>query len=88
MITSHWFREGPVQPEGYWICDYDGCGQHRGHHLQAEGQWLLPTHTFEPSRIRRSHCKPCGRHSRHTTHTPWTWPASDDTASNLPGSSK
>jgi hypothetical protein len=74
LITDHWFREGPINPDGtdgYWICER--CGQHRGDHLQAQGQWLLPLHTFAPQRIRPSHCKPCGRERRHTTHTPWTW---------------
>lgn len=75
LITAHWFREGPVQPDGsdgYWICDR--CGQHRGDHLQAEGHWLLPLHTFVPKRHWPSHCKPCGRHRRHTVHTPWMMP--------------
>ncbi|MFF6866687.1 hypothetical protein [Streptomyces ardesiacus] len=74
LITDHWFREGPVQPDGsdgYWICGR--CGQHRGDHLQAEGDWRKPLHTVVPMRIRPSHCKACGRHHRHTTHTPWTW---------------
>ncbi|MFE0207038.1 hypothetical protein [Streptomyces sp. NPDC058985] len=76
LITDHWFREGPVQPDGsdgYWICGYQGCGQHRGDHLQAEGDWLKPLHPVVPMRIRPSHCKACGRHHRHTTHVPWRW---------------
>lgn len=75
LITDHWFREGPVNPDGsdgYWICDR--CGQHRGDHLQAEGHWLKPLHSFTPqAHWRPTHCKTCGRERRHTTHTPWTW---------------
>jgi hypothetical protein len=77
LITAHWFREGPVRPDGsdgYWICGFNGCGQHRGDHVQAEGQWLLPLHAFVPQRHAPSRCKPCGRHRRHTAHTPWTLP--------------
>jgi len=75
LITDHWFREGPVQPDGsdgYWICDR--CGQHRGDHLQVEGHWLKPLHTFVPLvNYRPSYCRTCGRNHRHTTHTPWLW---------------
>jgi hypothetical protein len=76
LITDHWFREGPVQrdgSDGYWICGYQGCGQHRGYHLQAESDWTKPLHTFVKMQIRPKHCKACGREWRHTTHTPWTW---------------
>lgn len=76
MITDHWFREGPVQPDGsdgYWICDYNGCRQHRGDHIQVEGDWLKPLHQFVRQRNFPSHCKRCGRRQRHTTHTPWMW---------------
>lgn len=77
LITDHWFRAGPVRPDGtdgYWICDYQGCGQHRGDHLQAEGHWRKPLHTFVPlANYRPSYCQTCGRERRHTTHTPWTW---------------
>lgn len=77
LISDHWFREGPVQPDGsdgYWICDYRGCGQHRGDHLQAEGAWLKPLHPFVSLvNYRPKYCRTCGRHHRHTTHTPWTW---------------
>lgn len=73
LITDHWFREGPVLPDGsdgYWICDR--CGQHRGDHLQAEGSWLKPLHPFVPLvNYRPSYCRTCGRERRHTTHTPW-----------------
>lgn len=75
LITTHWFREGPVQPEGYWICGFNGCGRHRADHVQAEGQWTAPLHAFAPQRIRPSRCKPCGRHRRHTMHTPLMWAA-------------
>lgn len=75
LITDHWHREGPIQPDGsdgYWICDI--CGQHRGDHLQVEGHWRKQLHTFTPqARWRPTHCRTCGRHHRHTTHTPWTW---------------
>ncbi|MBH0246606.1 hypothetical protein I3W98_33135 [Streptomyces cavourensis] len=74
LIADHWFREGPMRPDGsdgYWICDR--CGQHRGDHLQAEGDWRKPLHVVVPMRVRPSHCKACGRHHRHTTHIPWTW---------------
>lgn len=74
LITDHWFCEGVTQvdgSDGYWICRI--CDEHRGDHLQAEGQWLLPLHQFVPQRIRPTHCKPCGRELRHTTHTPWRW---------------
>jgi hypothetical protein len=74
VITGHWFREGPGLPDGsdgYWICGI--CGQHRGDHVQAEGQWLLPLHSFVPQRHSPSRCKPCGRRRRHTAHVPWTW---------------
>lgn len=76
VITGHWFREGPGLPDGsdgYWICGYKGCGQHRGHHVQAEGQWLLPLHAFVPKRHAPSVCKPCGRRRRHTVHAPLMW---------------
>lgn len=72
LIADPWFREGPVQPDGsdgYWICDRGG--QHRGDHLQAEGDWRKPLHAVVPMRVRPSHCKACGRERRHTTHTPW-----------------
>lgn len=81
LITDHWFREGPVHPDGsdgYWICDR--CGQHRGDHLQAEGHWRLPLHSFVKMRTRRKHCKACGREWRHTTHTPWLWEQLEPTA--------
>jgi hypothetical protein len=75
LITGHWFREGPGLPDGsggYWICGI--CGQHRGDHLQAEGHWQQPLHPFVPLvNYRLSYCRTCGRHHRHTTHTPWTW---------------
>jgi hypothetical protein len=75
LITDHWHREGPIQPDGsdgYWICAI--CGQHRGDHLQAEGAWLKPLHPFVSLvNYRPKHCRTCGREWRHTTHTPWTW---------------
>lgn len=76
LVTGHWFRAGPVQPDGsdgYWICDYRRCGGHRGYHLQAEGHWLLPLHPFVRTRNFPSHCRTCGRRRCHTTHTPWRW---------------
>lgn len=76
LITDHWFRPGPVRPDGtdgYWICDYKGCGGHRGHHLQAESHWLKPLHAVVPMRTRPKHCKACGRHHRHATHIPLWW---------------
>lgn len=75
LITAHWFREGPVQPEGYWICGFNDCGQHRADHAQAEGQWTAPLHAFVPKRINPSRCRPCGKHRMNTVHTPWTMPA-------------
>ena len=74
LITGHWFREGPIQPDGsdgYWICGR--CGGHRGYHVQVEGDWLLPLHTFVPQRLSPIRCKPCGRRQRHTVHTPLWW---------------
>jgi hypothetical protein len=73
LITRHWFREGPVQPAGYWICAFPECGRHRADHVQAEGQWLDPAHTFTPQRIAPSRCRTCGYHRQHTRHLPWTW---------------
>ncbi|MFD9598579.1 hypothetical protein ACFWA9_38255 [Kitasatospora sp. NPDC059973] len=76
LITEHWFREGPIQPDGsdgYWICGWPGCGQHRADHAQAEGQWLLSPHPFQPQRIAPSRCYTCGYHWRHTRHVPWRW---------------
>lgn len=77
LITDHWHRPGPVNADGtdgYWICNYRDCGQHRGDHLQAEGHWLKPLHAFVPLvNYRPRYCKACGREWRHTTHTPWTW---------------
>jgi hypothetical protein len=81
LITEHWFRPGPVNPDGsdgYWICDR--CGQHRGDHLQAEGHWLKPLHSFVTTRIRPKHCKACGQEWRHPTHTPCTWEQLEHTA--------
>lgn len=79
MITDHWHRSGPVRPDGsdgYWICAYNGCGQHRGDHVQAEGEWmnpLYPLHQFVAKNHQPSHCKPCGRRRRHTLHMPLFW---------------
>lgn len=73
LITDHWFQEGPTQPEGYWICGYRNCGQHRGDHRQAEGQWLATTHPFKPQRIAPSRCYTCGYHRLQTRHFPWRW---------------
>jgi hypothetical protein len=77
LITAHWFREGPTQPDGsdgYWICGYNGCGQHRADHAQAEGQWTAPLHPFVAQRINPSRCQPCGKHRKNTVHTPWMMP--------------
>lgn len=74
LITGHWFREGPVQPDGsdgYWICGR--CGGHRGYHVQAEGDWRKPLHPFKAMRNFPSQCKPCGRKRRHTAHAPLWW---------------
>lgn len=76
LVTSHWFREGPIQPDGsdgYWICGYRGCGRHRSDHVQYEGHWLLPLHTFVPQRTNPVRCRPCGWHWLNTIHTPWAW---------------
>lgn len=86
LITDHWFREGPGLPDGsdgYWICGR--CGQHRGDHLQAEGHWLKPLHPFVGLvNYRPSYCRTCGRHHRHTTHTPWTWEQLNPTTGHQP----
>lgn len=74
LITDHWFREGPVRPDGtdgYWICGL--CGGHRGRHVEAEGDWRKPLHRFTPMRNFPSQCKPCGRKRWHTTHLPLWW---------------
>lgn len=74
LITGHWFRESPVQPDGsdgYWICGR--CGGHRGYHVEAEGHWRKPLHAFVQTRNFPTQCKACGRRRRHTTHTPLWW---------------
>ncbi|MFB7669031.1 hypothetical protein ACFC1R_34830 [Kitasatospora sp. NPDC056138] len=55
LITGagHWFREGPVQPDGYWICGVEGCGRHRSEHVQAQGQWVESAHGFVAALERR-----------------------------------
>ncbi|MER0476832.1 hypothetical protein ABR737_00415 [Streptomyces sp. Edi2] len=73
LVTAHWFREGRVQPSGYWICGFGGCGRHRAEHVQAEGQWLDPVHAFTPRRTAASRCRTCGYHRRHTRHLQWAW---------------
>ncbi|MFJ2746178.1 hypothetical protein ACIO3O_41690 [Streptomyces sp. NPDC087440] len=73
LVTAHWFREGPDPLEGYWICDFPGCGRHRGDHVQAEGQWRDDVHPFVPQRISSVRCYTCGRRHRHTRHLAWTW---------------
>lgn len=75
LIDDHWFRESEPDPsgypDGYWICGR--CGGHRGCHVQVEGDWRLPLHAFVPKQHVPSHCKPCGRRSRHTVHVPLWW---------------
>lgn len=85
LIRDHWHRAGPVNPDGtdgYWICVI--CGGHRGYHLQAEGAWLLPLHPVRTMRTRPNHCRTCGRHHSHTTHTPWLWSQLDPKHPHLP----
>ncbi|MEV0193152.1 hypothetical protein AB0I39_32055 [Kitasatospora purpeofusca] len=50
MITGadHWFREGPAQSQGHWICGVAGCGRRRHEHFQARGQWVEAAHGFTP----------------------------------------
>ncbi|MFI0900511.1 hypothetical protein [Streptomyces sp. NPDC020983] len=74
LIADHWFRAGPPSwdgADGYWICGL--CSGHRGRHVQAEGDWRKALHAFVPQRHAPSHCKPCGRRRRHTTHAPLWW---------------
>jgi len=73
LITTHWFREGPDWSSGYWICDFQGCGQHRADHAQAEGEWRAAVHLFTPQRTAPFRCRTCGYHRRHTRHVAWLW---------------
>jgi hypothetical protein len=73
LIVTHWFLEGPVQPEGYWICGFPHCGRHRSDHVQARGQWWKPAHPFIPQRTAPSRCYTCGYHRLHSRHVPWRW---------------
>ncbi|CAM5287051.1 hypothetical protein GCM10010329_85880 [Streptomyces spiroverticillatus] len=73
LITAHWFRQGPDPLEGYWICDFHGCGRHRSDHVQAEGHWRAEPHPFTPQRRNSPRCYTCGGDFRQSRHIAWTW---------------